>query len=414
MSENIFRVPGSAECLRNGLLEPFLDSIEKSLLQKGYAIGTVRGYMRAMVGFDHWLLRHQIPTGDLDEKAIDRYLGELQAKGQSWRNQPPALRIVLDHLRVAGVAPLPQPIGQLSPLDEMVERYETYLRVQRGLVQTTVINYRPTIRGFLFQQFGDGPLLLQGIGAADVQKFLLSQAKTLSHGRAKLMTTALRSFFRFLLQHGEIDQDLGTSVLPVCSRERPLLDKFLTPAETLAVLGACDRRSQTGRRNHAILLLLARLGLRAGEAMALNLDDIDWRAGEIMVSGKGQCRERLPLPAEVGEALADYVQHDRPRAATRRVFLGMKAPHRGFGNPSTVSTIVRRAIGRAGLDPPHKGAHALRHGLATGMLRQGASMAEIGQVLRHHSASTTEIYAKVDFEGLRALALPWPEYGGGQ
>lgn len=414
MLGNVFRVPGCADHPRNGLLEPCLDSIEKSLLEKGYARHSVRAYVRAIIGFEHWLFQHQIPVRDLDDKVIDRYLGQRQqGPGRLYRCDPPALRMALEHLRATGVTPCPQPIGQLSPVDQLVGRYEIYLRVERGLVQRTVDCYRPTVRGFLLQQFGNGPLHLQRLGPAEVQNFLLSQAKTLSLRGARSMTTALRSFFRFLLQHGEIDQDLRATVLPVCGREQSMVVKFLTPAETQSLLAACDTHSQTGRRDYAILLLLSRLGLRAGEAMALRLDDIDWRAGEIVVSGKGQYRERLPLPVDVGEALAAYVQHDRPRCSSREVFLTMKAPHRGFSNSCSVSMLVRRAIGRAGLDPPRKGAHALRHGLATRMLHQGVSMAEIGQVLRHHSANTTEIYAKVDFEGLRALSLPWPGNGGG-
>ena len=190
------------------------------------------------------------------------------------------------------------------------------------------------------------------------------------------------------------------------------MPKYLTPDEVSRVLSSCDRQTATGRRDYAILLLLARLGLRAGEIVALQLDDIDWRAGEILVRGKGLLHDRMPLPVDVGEALASYLCTDRPRCQTRRVFVCMKAPRSGFAGPSTLTTIVRRALHRAGLQPAFKGAHLLRHTLATTMLRSGASMGEIGEVLRHRTPSTTEIYAKLDFEGLRSLAHPWPAVGG--
>ena len=226
------------------------------------------------------------------------------------------------------------------------------------------------------------------------------------------MVTALRSFFRFLLRDAKIQVDLAACVPTVANWQLSSVPKYLSAEEIQRLLDACDRSTPTGRRDYAILLLLARLGLRAGEVVALEFDDVDWRAGEIRVRGKGLFHDRLPLLTEPGEALAAYLRTDRPETRTRRIFVRMQAPHTGFAGPSTVSTIVRRALERAGLHPPAKGAHLLRHTLATGMLRGGASMAEIGQVLRHRSPNTTEIYAKVDLQGLRSLAQPWPNLGG--
>ena len=226
------------------------------------------------------------------------------------------------------------------------------------------------------------------------------------------MTTAFRSFFRFLFQKGELKADLAASVPTVADWRLSTVPKYLTPEEVDRVLQACNRRTATGRRDYAILLLLARLGLRAGEVVALEFDDVDWRAGEILVRGKGLFHERMPLPVDVGEALTSYLRRDRPACQTRRVFVCMRAPRRGFAGPSTLTTIVRRALLRADLHPAVKGAHLLRHSLATSLLRSGATMGEIGEVLRHRDPSTTEIYAKVDFEGLRSLAHPWPMGGG--
>jgi site-specific recombinase XerD len=227
------------------------------------------------------------------------------------------------------------------------------------------------------------------------------------------MTTAFRSFFRFLFQRGELQADLAASVPTVANWRLSTVPKYLVPKEAKRVLKACNRRTAVGRRDYAILLLLARLGLRAGEVVALQLEDVNWRAGEILVRGKGLLHDRMPLPSNVGQALVSYLRRDRPRCQTRRVFVCRKAPRRGFANPSTLSTIVRRALTRADLHPPLKGAHLLRHSLATSMLRSGAKMGEIAEILRHQALNTTEIYAKVDFEGLRSLAHPWP-MGGAQ
>jgi len=227
------------------------------------------------------------------------------------------------------------------------------------------------------------------------------------------MTTAFRSFFRYLFQKGELQANLAAAVPTVADWRLSTVPKYLAPEEVKRMLEACNRRTASGRRDYAILLLLARLGLRAGEVVALQLDHIKWRAGEILVRGKGLFHDRMPLPSDVGKALASYLRRDRPACQTRRVFVCMKAPRRGFANPSTLTTIVRRALARADLHPTFKGAHLLRFSLATSMLRSGATMGEIGEVLRHRIPNTTEIYAKVDFDGLRSLAHPWP-IGGAQ
>jgi site-specific recombinase XerD len=234
----------------------------------------------------------------------------------------------------------------------------------------------------------------------------------MSTRRTQLMTSALRSFLRFLLQKGEIVVDLASCVPTVANHRLAVLPKHLSAHEVERLLDSCNRDTAVGRRDHAVLLLLARLGLRAGEVVALELDDIDWRAGEIVVRGKGSIHDRLPLTQDVGEALAAYLRRDRPAVQSRRVFIRSRAPHRAIKGPQTVSTVVRRALQRAGLDPPIKGAHLLRHSLATQMLRRGATMSEIAEVLRHRSPQTTEIYAKVDVAGLCALAQPWPGDGG--
>jgi integrase len=222
----------------------------------------------------------------------------------------------------------------------------------------------------------------------------------------------MRSFLRFLYRYGETKCDLSAAVPTVPAWRLSEVPKYIKPQEVEALLESCDRTTSVGRRNYAILLLIAYLGLRAGEVIALELDDINWRAAELTIRGKGQFYDRLPLPQNVGEALVTYLKNDRPKCSTRRVFIRLRAPYQGFKDSTTVSTIVRRTVERSGLNTPSKGAHLLRHSLATGMLRKGASMAEIGELLRHRSPNSTEIYAKVDIEGLRSIVRIWPEKGG--
>jgi site-specific recombinase XerD len=225
------------------------------------------------------------------------------------------------------------------------------------------------------------------------------------------MVTALRSFLRFLYQRGDITSDLASALPSVANWRLSHLPKSLLPEQVERLLASCDRQTAIGRRDFAILLLLARLGLRAGEVVALTLEDLDWEAGAFTVHGKGNRREQLPLPEDAGDALVDYLRHGRPPCTSRRVFIRGRAPHQGFSSSVAVCDVVRRALVRAGLNPPFKGAHLLRHSLATSMLRGGASLGEIGDILRHCRPETTQIYAKVDLDALRALTPPWP--GGG-
>ncbi len=223
------------------------------------------------------------------------------------------------------------------------------------------------------------------------------------------MTSVLRSFLGYLLREGRIGTNLAAAVPTVAGWRLSELPRFLEPAQVERIVRSCNRRTKTGKRDYAILLLLARLGLRAGEVAFLNLEDIDWDAGELLIRGKGERIDRLPLPHDVGQAVANYLTASRPHCSSRRVFIQRKPPYVGFANPpNAICCIVRAALARAGVQSRHKGAHLLRHSLATRMLGRGASLAQIGQVLRHKQADTTEIYAKVNLNALRALAQPWP------
>jgi site-specific recombinase XerD len=300
------------------------------------------------------------------------------------------------------VAPAP-----VNEFERELRAYEDYLRQERALAEATIFRYI-----YLVGQFLRSPLVrrrgsVRVLGPSDVQVFILRQVTTGSRSAAKLMVTALRSFFRFVRFHGVIEADLAAGVPPVANWRMTALAKSISVEEVRLVLATCDRRAAKGRRDYAILLLLARLGLRSREIVGLTLDDLDWERGELIVRGKCGRVDRVPIPSDVGQALAAYLRKDRPECSTRSVFLRLRAPRCGIGGQA-VATIVLRAVRRAGLQPPQSGAYLLRHSLATNMLRQGASLGEIGELLRHGSPTTTQIYAKHDLDGLRMVAQPWP------
>jgi site-specific recombinase XerD len=301
-----------------------------------------------------------------------------------------------------------------SPVAALLARYEGYLRRERALEDGTIVAYQSFARAFAMERLdantaGPGSLLPR-----HVRDFLLRRVGRMHPARGQFMATALRSFLRFLFLRGETSTDLSLTIPTVRRWRLSSVPRHLPARDVERLLRGCNRSSATGRRDHAILLLLAKLGLRACEVLSLELSDLHWRAGELVVRGKGLVHDRLPLLPDVGRALALYLQKDRPVCNSRRVFLCRRAPHRGLGHPSTVSTIVARALARADLAPATRGAHLLRHSLAVTMVRRGASLSEIGQVLRHRSPNTTEIYAKVDFSALRDVAVPWPIVRGGR
>jgi site-specific recombinase XerD len=400
--------------LRDNPLVSHLTSFATSLVENGYAKSTVQSKLNWLASFGQWLERRRLSITDFDEQLAERFIAYKRRNGRVHRGNRETLLQFLDHLRKQSVIPGPAPTCDDSPLAAILTRYERHLRSERGLAAATVINYLPCIRKFLIERFREKPPVIREVRSSDVSGFILRHAPTMSPRRVQLVTAAFRSFFRFLFQDGELEVNLALSVPSVADRRLSTIPKYLSPDQVERVLGTCNRQTATGRRDYAILLLLARLGLRAGEVVSLQLDDVDWRTGELLVRGKGLLHDRMPLPVDVGEALTSYLRMDRPPCKTRRVFVCMKAPRSGFAGPSTLSTIVRRALDRADLYPALRGAHVLRHSLATTMLRSGASMNEIGEILRHRTPGTTEIYAKLDFDGLRTLARPWPSVGGGR
>lgn len=386
-----------------------LDSFAERLQQLGYARTTTREKLRVVTEFSGWLQRRKLGAADVDEQIAVKYLRRHSRRG---RGDARTLGELLESLREAEVVPRARQDRDETQLQRLEREFGKYLIVERGLSQATLKNSQPFVRSFLEHHFGASPIVMAEVRAPDVQRFLLRKLHAVGPSRTKLMVGALRSFFRFLRWRGDITIDLASAVPKVAEWRSSVLPKSLQADDVKRLISSCRRETVTGQRDYTLLLLLARLGLRAGEVVALTLDDVDWEAGELTVRGKGGREDRLPIPLDVGEAMATYLRQGRPRdCSTRRFFVRRKAPLRGFASSVAVCTIVRRALARAGIASPRKGAHLLRHSLATEMLRKGASLAEIGEILRHRLVDTTSIYAKVDLVALRALAHPWPSGG---
>jgi integrase len=288
----------------------------------------------------------------------------------------------------------------------LVAAYREWLRCERGLAPVTVRAGEQFARRFLAGRVCAGdPCGVLGITAAEVNVFLVRECARVSSGSAGCLTYRLRSLLRYLAVRGVADPGLAQAVPRVARWREAAIPRFPTRPQIDRLLGSCDRQQATGARDYAVLLLLARLGLRAVEVSRLRLDDLDWRAGLIIVDGKARRRDQLPLPGDVGEAIVEHLRRRGPRCGERRVFLTVHAPIRPL-EPSGVRTIVRNACRRAGVE--RVPAHRLRHALASDLLREGASMIDIGQVLRHEHVESTAIYAKVDLQALRLAASPWP------
>jgi site-specific recombinase XerD len=407
----LFTLPSTIERLRQGPLSEHLDAYAGAVAEQGYAHHSIGRQIVAIADFSRWLKHKHIAIEALDEQVVDRFL-RWRRRQRVGRADPKALDRMLSMLRQKGIVkPCPPPVTD-NTCSNIATGFHCYLLQELGRSPSTAKNYVPFIARFLMERFQNRTPDLALLRAPDVTGFVIRHVHQLSPVRAGIMVTALRSFFRYLLHRGVIATDLAGCVPAVPNWSFSSLPRFLPAAAVEKLLKRCDRKTAVGRRNHAILLLLARLGLRAGEVIKLGLDDIDWSSGQITIHGKGGRSVPLPLPADVGTALAAYLRRDRPSSASRRVFLRHRAPLTGFANPSTLSSIVRRALKHAGIESAHMGAHVLRHSLATSMLRQGGSLDEIGELLRHQSPNTTAIYAKVDVAALHTLALPWP--GGGR
>ena len=392
---------------RAGLFGAHLDGLTAELSIKGYARQSVRFAVVAVRRFGRWMDRRNLRAGDVSAKVIAEFSRREGSRSWTRRGGSAALHALLAHLQRLGVVSTPvQPEG--GTLERVERDFATYLHQERALSTVTVTNYSPVARMFMAERFAERAVDVARLRVVDIHEFVLRRVHACCPKRMQLILSALRSFLRFLYLSEQIAVPLADHVPKVAGWRLSEIPKWVAADDIERTLARCNRRSAAGQRDFAILMLLARLGLRAGEIVSMELDDIRWETGEICVCGKGQQRKRFPLPEDVGQAVATYLKDVRPSCSSRRMFLRTRAPYRGLGNSSSLDAVVSRALSRAGLDPPNKGAHLFRHSLATTMLQNGATLTEIGQILHHKSPNTTAIYAKVDISGLRALARPWP------
>jgi site-specific recombinase XerC len=392
-----------------GPLALYAEGFREELSGQGYTQGSAAHQIHLMAHLSRWLEAQGLGPAALDECLISQFVAARRAGGYAALRSARALAPLLGYLRELGVAAPPRLPEPQAPGDRLIGRFAEYLAWERGLAADSIRSYTGVARRFLAEAgIGDGVGALD-LTAADVTGFARRECGRRGVASAKATVTGLRSLLRFLYLDGQITVPLAGAVPSAACWQLAALPRGVSPADLARTMDSCNRRSVAGRRDYAIILLLARLGLRAGEVAALDLGDIDWRQGEVTVCGKGSRRDGLPLPADVGEALAGWLQLGRPSlAACPAVFVRLRPPHGRLASTS-VSYAVRRACARAGIAPA--GAHRLRHAAATAMLAAGGNLAEIGQVLRHATPGTTAIYAKTDLLALSPLARPWP---GGQ
>ncbi len=406
MIEHFFSDPKFLRRCRIGPLGPHLDGFASQLALKGYTRYSGQGVIRIVVQLNEWLSTEGLTLQELDEHQIGAFRACRRKRLRSHHGERGTCRLLLRTLREAHlIAEAPDAV--LNSIELLVRSYARYLVRERALSQTTIGHRLPVVREFLSQRFEPKRLRPESLRPGDVSRFVLRTMQDRGRDHAQLVTTTLRSFLDFLYQEGRLTAPLRAAVPKVASWRHLDLPGFLEPDQVERMLRHCDRSSVLGRRDYAILLLLARLGLRAHEVRHLTLGDIKWASGEVLIRGKGSREDRLPLPADVGRAVIAYLKKGRPRCSCRRVFVRVLAPYEGLTS-ATIASVVERALTRAHISSTHKGAHLLRHSLATRMLRGGASLTQIGQVLRHQRTDTTEIYARIDQRALRALAQPWP------
>ncbi|KAB1139584.1 tyrosine-type recombinase/integrase [Streptomyces luteolifulvus] len=390
-----------------GPLAPFADGFRAESLRLGHTPLTAATHLRLMAGLSNWLAEHDLSVSALSDAAVvAEFFESRRAAGYTGLISPKALQPMIAFLREGGALPPSVTPAPADATESLLEGYAVWMRRQRGLAETTVALNLRLVRPFLAGRVrADGSLDTEGLSAAAVNAYVVDQAAARPRS-AKRIVTALRSLLTFLHVEGMIDSPLAASVPSPAGWTLAGLPKALPRSQVAALLASCDKDTGTGRRDTAILLLMARLGLRAGEVAALGLDDVHWRTGEITVRGKGGRCDRLPLPVDVGAAIADYLRHGRPTGAlARTVFIRAQAPFTALATAAVIQ-VVDAAGRRSGTGVT--GAHRLRHSAATAMLAAGGSLEEIGQVLRHVRPATTAIYAKADLPALEPLARPWP------
>lgn len=389
-----------------GALATHRQGLWDAWLALGYTPLSAANLLRLAAHLSRWLDAQGLALDELTHERIEAFFAARRHSGYTQFRTPRALAPIVHHLeRVGAISHLAPPAPEPTALEQVIEEYTRYLLHERSVSEVTARAYGDIARRFLEARCPQACKARVALRASDVTSFVLEASSHYSVGATKYIVTALRSFLRHLYLEQRLAADLTGAVPAVAGWRLQGLPKALGAQELRRLLGSCDRRRHVGRRDYAVMLLMARLGLRRGEVAALALEDIDWRTGEFLVRGKGHSVERLPLPDDVGQAITRYLRASRPRASARALFLTVRAPHRAL-SACAVGGIVRNACTRTGL--PASSAHRLRHTAATAMLRAGACLDEIAQVLRHRSHDTTAIYAKVERTALSAVVRRWP------
>ena len=399
-------------------LEFYREDYTAWLEERGYTKGTIKGYSAGVGVFIELMRRRDLRPTDLDARRIASLKKALERRypANGAGNYRFAVNRFVDYLGETGVmAPIKAPKYDETAKGRLLADYDAYLRRHRGLSEATIyacIRYADRFLTFRYKaRLGD----LGKLTAGDIYDFLRQFRDRATPFRDKTPPTHLRNFFKYLFWSGKTKSNLAESVPRMKQPAQQAAPRHLSPDQIRLLIDSVRSSDAVGRRNYAMLLLIARLGLRAPEVIAIQLDDIDWRRGEILIRGKGGLHDKMPLPEDVGAAIVDYVRNGR-RSDARALFVASRAPFRPFADGQIVNMVLRQAFKNTGLKPPTKyvGSHVLRHSLAMNMLANGAAIDEIGDVLRHRSRMTTTIYAKHDIEALRELALPWPAAGGAQ
>jgi site-specific recombinase XerD len=398
--------------LKKGCHAQLIECYAARLVEGGLARRVILRSLRLIGDFMSWMARSRFRVADIDGPMVERFLRDRARKRPKYSGDRPALKRFLSVLRDAGVISPAEP-PRITTQDQIFADFGDYLQRERGLAPTSIIRHLPAIRRFLCEVCPAGSKDLGKINHADVVRYVERHARDGSPSSGKLMCWSLRAFFRYLHHKGLNRIPLAGCVPSIRRRKFANLPTFLSAEQVQKVLNSCDRATAIGRRNYAILMMLAKLGLRADEIVTLTLDDIDWRSGEMRLRAKGRQQVGMPIPPDVGAAVVAYLRDARPKSSCRRVFLRAPAPHVGFAFSSAITTIAKTALAHAGVRGfAHQGAHIFRHSLATELLRSDATLSEIGQLLGHQGHDTTRIYAKVDINTLRTLNPPWP--GGAQ
>ncbi len=413
MLSQYFEATSRIEAIRSGPSGALIEGFAKQLFERGYSEIAARHHIRSAEHLMRWASRQGLSSEEIDERVLERFSGHLRRcnckrfRSANRRDVLAGARFFLRHLQ--GVENPAIRESKPSPEEpELLRSFGEWMRQQRGTSDLTLYNYSLPLRAFI-QEFGED---LARLDARLLRQFVLKQSRSPEWTKPKRCTTALRMFLRFLITEGRCRPGLLGGV-PVVARWRlTALPRYFSPEDVERIIASCDSSTTMGKRDRAILLLLGRLGLRAGDIVQMQLGDIDWKEGWIQVSGKSRRQTRLPLSQEVGEAVAIYLQNGRPQTHDDALFVRTRAPFRALGSHAAVSVIVAGAIRRAKVKRPSRGAaHLLRHSVASSMLREGASLQDIAVILRHRSVETTQIYAKIDARSLQTIAQPWPTGG---